>query len=707
MTVKIQHLRSETANKRPLNTSLLSGEVALNTDSGTPGLFFKNTLGQIVKVGPIEVGSSAPNITPASGGSSGNSTGEMWLDTSNSGGNSLRVLKVYDGTAWRNPGSVTVGTTSVEVGGTGTTTISGLTDLSSGTLNVSSTVNLNNQSKIKFFELTTNGTNYVGFKAPPSISSDLTWTLPGLDGTHGQFLKTNGSGVLSWETVETDNIGKGDSYVKVTDNGTNGNIVFGTENADRWVVNSSGHFIPGTDSTYNIGAVGTEILNVYSDNLYGTLQTSSQTNITGVGTLTTGTWQATTIDPLYGGTGFTSYTNGQLLIGNTNTGKFSKATLTAGNGITVTNGEGTITLAVAGKIPDQFLTDSGTATSTNNIYNVVGAIGGGISTAATTNNISIALTITGVTAASYGSASQVATFTVDSKGRLTSAASQNISITASQVTDFDTQVRTNRLDQLAVPTTSVSLNNQLITNLATPLADTDAANKGYVDSVAQGLDVKGSCRVATTGGITLSGLQTIDGIAVLVGNRVLVKNQNTQAENGIYVASESTWTRSTDLNQGVEFPGAFTFIEEGTTHANSGWVCATDDPVVVGTTAIVFEQFSGAGQITAGSGLSKTGNTLDVNVDNTTLEISSDSLRIKTTYVGQTSLTTLGTITTGTWNGTILGLSYGGTGVDNTNITSKYALMGPNASNGNASFREILTSDIAPITGGSFDAGTY
>lgn len=268
-------------------------------------------------------------------------------------------------------------------------------------------------------------------------------------------------------------------------------------------------------------------------------------------------------------------------------------------------------------------------------------------------------------------------------------------------------VRTNRLDQLAVPTASVSLNNQLITNLATPVADTDAANKGYVDSVAQGLDVKGSVRVATTANITLSGLQTIDGVTLVAGNRVLVKNQDLPEENGIYVVASGTWTRSSDLSLAVQFPGAFTFVEEGTLFANSGWVCATDAPVTVGTTPILFEQFSGAGQITAGNGLSKTGNILDVNVDNTTIEIASDALRIKTTYTGQTSITTLGTITTGTWNGSIVGLAYGGTGVDATNITAKYALMAPNATSGNASFREILTSDIAPVTGGSFDAGTY
>lgn len=701
MAVKIQHLRSEVANKRPQATSLLTGEIALNIDSGTPGLFIKDTLGQVVKVGPVEVGSSAPNATPASGGSSGNSLGELWLDTANAGGNSQRVLKVYDGTSWRNPGTVTIGSTNIEVGSAGSTTLSGLTSLTT-----SGTLSLADRGSLYFYENSTNGTNYLGFQAPASLAGDVVWTLPTGDGTNGQFLQTNGGGVLSWGTVDTHIISAGDSSVSVTDTGSNGTITFKTDNVDRWKIDPSGNLLPVTDSTYSIGASGTEVLNVYSDNLYGTLQTASQTNITGVGTLTAGTWQATTIGTAYGGTGQTTYVDGELLIGNSTGNTLSKATLTQGDGLLITNGSGAITLATATSVPNSFVADTGTPTgASSRVLNLLG--GTGLTSVATAGTITFNLDNTAVVAGSYGSASQVATFTVDAQGRLTSAATQSISITASQVTDFDTQVRTNRLDQLAAPTASVSLNNQLITNLATPVADTDAANKGYVDSVAQGLDVKGSVRVATTANIALSGLLTVDGVTLVAGNRVLVKNQDLPEENGIYVVASGAWARSSDLSLAAQFPGAFTFVEEGTLFANSGWVCATDAPVTVGTTPILFEQFSGAGQITAGNGLSKTGNTLDVNVDNTTIEIASDALRIKTTYTGQTSITTLGTITTGTWNGSIVGLAYGGTGVDATNIAANYAFMAPNATSGNASFREILTSDIAPVTGGSFDAGTY
>lgn len=151
-----------------------------------------------------------------------------------------------------------------------------------------------------------------------------------------------------------------------------------------------------------------------------------------------------------------------------------------------------------------------------------------------------------------------------------------------------------------------------ITGLANPVNDSDAANKGYVDALAQGIDAKASCVVATTANITLSGTQTIDGIAVSVGDRVLVKDQTSQANNGIYLVASSTWTRTTDANTWDELVAAFTFIEKGTTQANNGYISTITAGGTLGTTAVTFAQFSGAGQVIAGAGLTKTGNTLDV-----------------------------------------------------------------------------------------------
>ncbi len=227
-------------------------------------------------------------------------------------------------------------------------------------------------------------------------------------------------------------------------------------------------------------------------------------------------------------------------------------------------------------------------------------------------SVTLTLANTGISAGTYTK------LTIDAKGRATAGTTLSAedipTLTAAKISDFDTQVRTNRLDQLANPTASVSLNSQKITNLADPTGAQDAATKAYVDATKQGLDVKDSVRAATTANITLSGTQTIDGVSLLAGDRVLVKNQSTASENGIYdVVSGGSWTRSADASISAEVTsGLFVFVEEGTTNADSGWVLTTDGAITLGTTGLAFVQFSGAGQITAGAGLSKTGNTIDV-----------------------------------------------------------------------------------------------
>lgn len=204
--------------------------------------------------------------------------------------------------------------------------------------------------------------------------------------------------------------------------------------------------------------------------------------------------------------------------------------------------------------------------------------------------------------------------------------------------------------------------------VADPTDAAHAATKGYVDAARSGLDVKQSVRVATTAALTLSSDledgDTVDGITLATGDRVLVKNQDTASENGIYVvAASGAPTRASDFDSSDEVTaGAFTFVEEGTANADSGWVLTTDGSITVGTTGLAFAQFSGTGSITAGDGLSKSGSTLNVNVDDSTIEINADALRIKTTYTGQTSITTLGTVTTGTWEATDIAIAHGGTG---------------------------------------------
>ena len=190
------------------------------------------------------------------------------------------------------------------------------------------------------------------------------------------------------------------------------------------------------------------------------------------------------------------------------------------------------------------------------------------------------------------------------------------SIVHTKISDFDDGVRANTLSAMAAPTSDVSLNSQKITNLATPSASTDGANKAYVDSVSQGLDIKDSVKVATTANITLSGTQTIDGVAVSADERVLVKDQSTQTQNGLYLCKAGAWQRTTDLASGANAAGMFTFVEQGTVNAESGFVCTSDSgSAVVATNNLVYSQFSGAGQITAGDGLNKSGNTLSADLN--------------------------------------------------------------------------------------------
>ena len=208
------------------------------------------------------------------------------------------------------------------------------------------------------------------------------------------------------------------------------------------------------------------------------------------------------------------------------------------------------------------------------------------------------------------------------------------SLAHTKISDFDTGVRVNRLDQMAAPTGSVSLNSQTITNVADPVNTQDAATKGFVEATSQGLDVKDSCVAATTANITISTAlnngDTLDGVTLADGNRILVKDQSTASQNGIYVVGSSP-ARAADLAAGADAAGFFTFVEQGTVNADNGFVCTSNKgSAVVGTNNLTIAQFSGAGQITVGDGLDKSGNTLSVDLkSNGGLVIESTELALK------------------------------------------------------------------------------
>jgi hypothetical protein len=203
---------------------------------------------------------------------------------------------------------------------------------------------------------------------------------------------------------------------------------------------------------------------------------------------------------------------------------------------------------------------------------------------------------------------------------------------------------------MAVPTAAVGFGGQLLTGVASPVSSTDAANKSYVDAAITADNNKGSATAASTANINLASPgTTIDSITMTIGQLFLAKDQTTASENGLYVfngpAVAATLATNADTSAEVK-PGMFVFIESGTVNGSNGFTLVTPRPITLGSTSLSFVQTSGAGQINAGTGLAKSGNILS----------------IATGYTGQSSIVTLGTITTGTWNGSTVGIGFGGTG---------------------------------------------
>jgi hypothetical protein len=341
---------------------------------------------------------------------------------------------------------------------------------------------------------------------------------------------------------------------------------------------------------------------------------------------------------------------------------------------------------------DTYAIDTSTYLTGNQTITLTGDVTGSGTTSITTT-----LANSGVTAGTYTK------ITVDAKGRVTSgttlSATDIPTLTAAKISDFDTQVRTSTVAQLAAPGAALAMNSQKITGLADPTAAQDAATKAYVDGVAQGLDAKISVRAATTADITLSGTQTIDGVAVIAGDRVLVKNQATNTQNGIYVVAAGAWSRATDADTWNELIAAFTFVEEGTANADTGWVSTVNAGGTIGSTAVAFVQFSSAGAYTAGTGMVSSGNTFNVQGTANRISVTADNVDIDAAYVGQTSITTLGTIATGTWNATAIGVTKGGLG-----LTA--AVTGLLKGNGSAYSAAVAGTDYldpnSTIDGGTF-----
>ena len=363
-----------------------------------------------------------------------------------------------------------------------------------------------------------------------------------------------------------------------------------------------------------------------------------------------------------------------------------------GEGIDVTHAGSTIT--VAGE--DASTSNKGVASfDTNNFTVTSGAV--------TAKNITL------------GSSTLTLGSTTTSIAGVTELTVDNLNFNGNTITSTDTNG-----DIILSPngTGKVDVSGSIITGLNEPVNPTDAATKNYVDTVAEGLHIHEAAHCATTdtlatlsGGtvtyangtsgvgatLTLSaGLSAIDGHTLTNGDRILVKNQATQAHNGMYVRTSATvLTRASDFDTAAEMAGGdFTFVENGTIYGNTGWV-QTEEVLTVGTDAVIWQQFSGTGTFTAGNGLTITGTEFNVVGTADRITVNPDSIDIAATYVGQTSITTLGTIATGTWQGSIVGPTYGGTGVNNG---SKTITLGGNFTHSGAHTLTLTTTANTSIT---------
>ncbi len=267
----------------------------------------------------------------------------------------------------------------------------------------------------------------------------------------------------------------------------------------------------------------------------------------------------------------------------------------------------------------------------------------------------------------------------------------------------DTQTLTNKaLGTGSTLSADLSANNNKITDLALPTDANDAATKGYVDSVAEGLHVHASVVAATTGNIDLGGsVLAVDGVTIASGDRVLVRAQTDATENGIYVSNGTTLSRAIDYDAAAEIQaGDFVFVSDGTLYNNTGWV-QENAVATLDTDDIVWSQFSGAGTFTAGDGLTLDGTEFNVVGTADRISVAADAIDIASTYVGQTSITTVGTIATGTWEATDVAVAHGGTGAStaadartNLGATTKYTAANPELISASGAITWVVTHNL-------------
>ena len=580
---------------------------------------------------------------------------------------------------------------------------------------------------IKFNEGTNNGAHFVALKSPNSVASSLTFTLPGTDGSNGHILTTDGSGNLSFAAPASSQF---------------------TIAADS-----------GSDDTFNTGetltlAGGTGIDSTVSNNQVSFAIDATVATLAGTQTFT----NKTLTSPKFNEDVALTATSTELNLLDGITAVKDEDNMASDSNTSLATQQ-SIKAYVDSQVTAQdldFQGDSGGALNIDLDSETMTIAGGtGIDTSGSGNTLTVAIDSTVVTKTGTETLTNktltsptLTTPKIADDGAITDAAGNEqiifqqtanavnaVEVTNSATGDGvkigsagdDTNINL-ILDPKGSGT--VDVNSSRITNVTDPSGSQDAATKAYVDSVANGLDVKASAKYASTANIAgtysngagtitagSNGALSIDGATPTAGDRILLKDQTTATQNGLYtvttVGSGSAayvLTRTPDADAASEITGgAFVFVEAGTANADNGYVFTHNGTPTLGTTNITVEQFSGAGQISAGAALTKSGNTLNVAVDDTTIEVSSDELQIKTTYPGQTSITTLGTIATGVWQGTLIDEVYGGTGQSSYTTGDILHASGSNtlAKLSIGASGKILQSNGSNITYGDIDGGTY